>query len=140
MTTEVFPAFEPDFLQCAYGVSLLFHQIYNLQTRVDDLNDYIAYMSALIRISLSHRRKLTSWLQASTTDKETIDIFLLGQVVAVPIADAASVDDTGVVRDCGRDGFTEPFANSGVNFLGLSGGGNLTGSNGPAKVKETLDI
>lgn len=78
-------------------------------------------------------RELTSRLQASTTNKETINIILLGQVAAVLLADTTAVDDAGVVGGFGGNGIGEPLANSGVDFLGLCGGGNLAGSDGPGE-------
>lgn len=89
-------------------------------------------MSASIRVAAKQGEGgLTSRLQASTANEETIDVILFGQFTAVLLANATSVDDTGVVSDFGGDGLTEPLANGGVDFLGLSGGGDLASSDGP---------
>lgn len=73
-------------------------------------------------------------LQAGTADEETIDIGLLGQLLAVLLADGAAVDDADVVGGLGGDGVGEPLADGGVDLLGLLGGGDLAGANGPVPV------
>jgi hypothetical protein len=77
--------------------------------------------------------QLTGWLQAGTSNEETVDILLLGQFAAVLLADAASVDDTGVLGDVGGDG-DEPFANGSVDFLSLGGCGDLASTDGPERI------
>jgi len=70
-------------------------------------------------------------LQASTADKETVNVSLLGQLLAVLLRDTATVQDTGLLRRLGRDFLLEPLAESGVDFLCLLGGSNLAGADGP---------
>jgi hypothetical protein len=52
-------------------------------------------------------------------------------MLAVVVADTATVDYTGVVGRLGGDVLGQPLADGGVNFLGLGGGGDLAGSDGP---------
>ena len=75
--------------------------------------------------------KLTSWLQGSTSDEETIDIWLGGQILAVLVGDRSTVDDASLLSNLGVDLLLQPLANSLVDLLCLGGGGNLSGSNSP---------
>lgn len=72
-----------------------------------------------------------SRLQAGTTDKETVNIRLLAQLLAVLLADTATVQNAGLVRSLVVDGLLEPLADSGVNLLCLLGSGNLASADGP---------
>jgi hypothetical protein len=71
-------------------------------------------------------------LQASTSDKEAIDIRLLSQLIAVLLRHTAAIQDARLVRRLARDLFLEPLAERGMDFLGLLGGRDFAGSNGPA--------
>ena len=99
-------------------------------------------MSTTTPISLDQStikgRKLTSRLQASATDKESINISLLGEFPAVLLADGATVDNTGVGGGLGGDGLLEPLADSGVDFLCLFGGCDLASADGPVIVSDDL--
>jgi hypothetical protein len=70
-------------------------------------------------------------LQAGTANEETVNVLLLGELVAVLLADTATVDDSGVVRSGLADLLGEVFADGGVHLLGLLGAGDLAGANGP---------
>lgn len=83
--------------------------------------------------------QLTGRLQAGTANKETVNIGLLGELAAVLLADGATVDDTDLVLSLGGDGLTEPLADSGVDILGLLGGSDLAGADGPMKKRKELD-
>jgi hypothetical protein len=72
-----------------------------------------------------------SRLQASTTNKETIDISLLSEVLAVLLADGAAVDNTGGLGDLLAELLVEPLADALVNLLRLLGGSDLAGADGP---------
>lgn len=76
-------------------------------------------------------KKLTGWLQASTSNQEPIDITLGSQVLAVLLADRATVDDSRLLCDLVADGLRQPLAESGVDLLRLRGGGDLAGANSP---------
>jgi hypothetical protein len=72
-------------------------------------------------------------LQAGTTDEETVNVGLLGKLLAVLLADASAVQDTGLLGGLGGDLLLEPLADSGVNLLSLLSGGDLAGTDGPVK-------
>ena len=76
-------------------------------------------------------RTPTGRLQAGTANQETVDIGLLGELTAVLLADGATVDDAGVLRNLGGDGINEPLTDSGVDLLSLGGGSDLAGADGP---------
>lgn len=77
--------------------------------------------------------QLTGRLQAGTANEEAVNIRLLGELAAVLLADGATVDDTDLVLSLGGDGFAEPLADSGVDLLGLLGGGDLASADSPVK-------
>jgi hypothetical protein len=60
-----------------------------------------------------------SGLQAGATHQETINVLLLGELAAVLLTDASSVDDPRVLRRLGADGFGQPVTDRGVDFLCL---------------------
>ena len=60
-----------------------------------------------------------SGLQAGATHQETIDVLLLGELAAVLLTDASTVDDPRVLRGLGADGFGQPVPDRGVDFLCL---------------------
>jgi len=70
-------------------------------------------------------------LQRGTTNEETVNVLLLGELVAVLLADTATVDDSGVVRGGLADLLGEVLTNSGVDLLSLLSAGDLAGTNGP---------
>lgn len=73
----------------------------------------------------------TGRLQAGTADEEAVDVGLLGQLAAVLLVDAAAVEDAGLVGDLLGDVVLEPGADGEVDLLGLVGGGDLSGADGP---------
>lgn len=75
--------------------------------------------------------KLTSRLERSTADQEAVDVVLLGELLAVLLADGAAVEDAGLVGGLLADVVLEPLADAGVDLLGLLLGGDLAGANGP---------
>lgn len=70
-------------------------------------------------------------LEGSTTDEETINVLLLGELVAVLLADGSTVDDARLLSSLLADLLGHPLTQSGVHLLGLLGGGDLAGANGP---------
>lgn len=70
-------------------------------------------------------------LQRSTSDKESINVGLLGEFLAVLGVDGSTVENAGFVCCLGGDLFLEPLAEVGVDFLGLFGGCDFAGSDGP---------
>ena len=70
-------------------------------------------------------------LQRGTTDEETVNVGLLGEVAAVLLVDTAAVQDTGLLSSLGRDLLLQPLADSGVDLLSLLSGGDLAGTDGP---------
>lgn len=76
----------------------------------------------------------TSWLQASTTNEEPINIRLTSQALAVLCSDRPSVENTGGLSGIALETSTsEPFSDLGVSALGLLWGGSSEGlgSNSP---------
>lgn len=70
-------------------------------------------------------------LQRGTANEETVNVLLLGELVAVLLAHTATVDDSGVVRSGLADLLGEVLADGGVNLLGLLSAGDLAGADGP---------
>ena len=70
-------------------------------------------------------------LKGGTTDEETVNVLLLGELVAVLLADTATVDDSGVVRSGLADLLSEVLTDGGVDLLSLLSGGDLAGADGP---------
>ena len=75
--------------------------------------------------------QLTSRLEGSTANQEAVNVGLLGELLAVLLADGAAVEDAGLVRGLLADVVLEPLADAGVDLLGLLLGGDLAGANGP---------
>lgn len=75
-----------------------------------------------------------SGLQAGTANEETVNVGLLGQLLAVLLADTAAVQDAGLVRRLLGDLLLQPLADGSVDLLSLLGGSDLAGANGPAEV------
>lgn len=86
---------------------------------------------SLMQREITEMGQLTGRLQAGTADEETVNIGLLGELTAVLLADRATVDDADLVLSLGRDGLAEPLTDSGVDLLGLLGGGDLAGADSP---------
>jgi hypothetical protein len=72
-----------------------------------------------------------SRLERGTTNEETVNVGLAAEVAAVLLVDAAAVQDAGSVSNAVADVLLEPLADGLVDLLGLLGGGNLAGANGP---------
>jgi hypothetical protein len=77
------------------------------------------------------KEKHTGRLETGTTNKEAINISLLGELTAVLLAHRATVNDSGVLGGLGGDGILQPLANGSVDFLGLLGRSDLTRADGP---------
>ena len=71
-------------------------------------------------------------LQRGTTDEETVNVGLLGEVAAVLLVDTAAVQDTGLLSSLGRDLLLQPLADGGVDLLSLLSGGDLAGTDSPS--------
>ena len=71
------------------------------------------------------------WLEGSTTDEETINIFLMNEFNAVSISDGTTIDDSSCIGDLLGDIGIQIISDEFVNFLSLSGGGNLAGTDSP---------
>ena len=102
------PAIPPHFLGFCHDRSV---NTRNLLLSVDDVNE--------------------SRLQAGAANEETINVGLLGEVLAVLLADGATVDDTGGLGDLLAELLVEPLTDALVNLLRLLGGGDLAGADGP---------
>lgn len=76
------------------------------------------------------REQLTGRLEGSTTDKETVNVGLLGELAAVLLVDAAAVEDAGLVGDLVADA-AEEVTDGLVDLLSLLDGGNLASADGP---------
>lgn len=70
-------------------------------------------------------------LQRGTANKESINVLLLGQLVAVLLADTATVDDACRLGSLLADLLGQPLADSSVNLLCLLRRGHLARTNGP---------
>lgn len=73
-------------------------------------------------------------LQAGAANKETVNVGLLGQLLAVLLADTAAVQDAGVFRGLGGHVLLQPLTDGGVDLLGLLSGGDLAGADSPAEI------
>lgn len=60
-----------------------------------------------------------SWFQTGTANQESIDVFLLGKLAAVLLANTSTVDDPGVLGRLGADGLRQPITDGGMDFLCL---------------------
>ena len=67
-------------------------------------------------------------LERRATDQETVDIWLLCELLAVGSVDGATVDDARGFRDRGGHGLREERTDIDVRLLGLRGSGDLAGS------------
>jgi hypothetical protein len=70
-------------------------------------------------------------LQASTADKEAVDVSLLRQFLAVLLRNTAAVQDARLLGSLVRDFLLEPLAEGLVDFLCLLRGRDLSGADGP---------
>jgi hypothetical protein len=101
--------------------------MYSVELSIDDIHN-----CKMLNLSRWKRQgTLTFWLQAGTTNQESVDIRLLGKFLAVLCIHAATIQDTGLVCSFSRDGLLDPLANGGMNLLCLLGGSNLACTNGP---------
>lgn len=75
--------------------------------------------------------KHTGRLKRSTADEETVNVSLLAELGAVLLVDAATVQDASLLGNLVGDVGLEPLADGLVDLLGLLGGGDLAGANGP---------
>lgn len=90
--------------------------------------------SKLARIqvpSLPTGVQLTGRLEGSTADKEAVNVGLLAEFTAVLLVDAAAVEDSGLLGNLVADVGLEPLSDGLVDLLGLLGGGDLAGADGP---------
>ena len=72
-----------------------------------------------------------SWLEGSTTDKETVNVLLLDQITCVLICDWATVENSNWLLGLLWDVLSEPFSDLSVGILSNLWTGNLTCSNSP---------
>lgn len=70
-------------------------------------------------------------LEGGTTDEETIDVLLVDQFTSILFSDGTTVEDSGLVSNILGDLGIQVTSNEVVDFLGLGGGGDLTGTDGP---------
>lgn len=75
--------------------------------------------------------KLTLGLQAGAANQETIDILLLGKLLAVLTVDGATIEDASLLGNLVANVGLEPPADGLVHLLSLLDGGNLASANGP---------
>jgi hypothetical protein len=75
-------------------------------------------------------KELTSRLEGSTTNEETVNVRLLGKLTAVLVADTATVQDSRLVGNLLAD-VLQPVTDSLVYVLGLLSGSNLASTNSP---------
>lgn len=83
---------------------------------------------------------LTSRLQTGTANQETINIWLLAKLLAVLLADTATIQDAGLVGNGLAHVLGQPLADGGVDLLGLLSGGDLAGADGPDRLVGDDDL
>lgn len=83
--------------------------------------------SCLVAVDDVDKRRL----QAGAADEEAVNIRLLGELAAVLLRHAATVQDTGLLGRLGGDLLLQPLADRGVDFLCLLSGSDLAGADGP---------
>lgn len=83
--------------------------------------------SCLVAVDDVNERRL----QASTANKETVDIRLLSQVTRVLLCYGTTVEDASLLSSLAGDVLGEPLADGLVDFLCLLSGCDLAGANGP---------
>jgi len=74
---------------------------------------------------------LTGWLKRSSSNQESINVWLLAQILAVLLTDTAPVDDSGLLSSLRADLGLQPVSNSSVDFLCLLSRSNFSGANSP---------
>lgn len=70
-------------------------------------------------------------LQASTTNKETVNVSLGSQLLAILLVNTAAIDDSGLVRRLLAHVVLQPLADGGMDLLRLFRGCDLAGTDGP---------
>lgn len=70
-------------------------------------------------------------LQASTTNKEAINVALRSQLLAVLLVNATAIDDPGLIRRILADIILQPLADRSVNLLRLFRSSDLASANSP---------
>jgi hypothetical protein len=85
----------------------------------------------LIQDKIHSKGILTSWLQAGTSNQETINIWLGSQVLAVLVGDTSTIDDSGILCNLLANTLLQPAANGSMDSLSLLSRSNLSGTNGP---------
>lgn len=74
---------------------------------------------------------LTGRLERGTTDKETVNVGLLGELTAVFLIHGAAVEDSGSLGNFRGNVLGKPFADASVSLLSLLSSSNLAGTNSP---------
>ena len=95
---------------------------------VDDVNNC---QSVSATSPKSGREALTGWFQTCPSHKESINVFLFRQLLAVLLAYTAAIDDSCGLCCFFRDRLGQPFSYRGVYFLCLLCGGDFTRTDGP---------
>lgn len=70
-------------------------------------------------------------LETCAANQESVNVLGLCQLLAVLLAHTATVDDSGLLCNAGRDFLAQEISDRGMNFLCLLGGRDLSGTNGP---------
>lgn len=70
-------------------------------------------------------------LQAGTTNQEAVNVGLLAQLLAVLLANTATVQDARLIRSLVVDALLEPLADGSVDLLCLLSRGDLASADGP---------
>lgn len=81
-----------------------------------------------------------SGLQASTSNKEAVDISLLCELGAVLLCDATTVENAGLLCSFGGYVLLQPLTDRSVNLLCLLGGGDLSSANGPVILLDKVEL
>lgn len=84
-------------------------------------------MHSRLSVDDIHKRRL----QARASNKEAVNILLLGQLPAVLLTDRSAIDDARLLGRLAADLLGQPHADGGVHLLRLLRAGDLAGANGP---------
>lgn len=133
-----------EWIECYGSTPQLFYPAIYHETliRIHNLHRAIHFFALMISTTVnpssatSRKEKidgktLTSRFQTRPTDEESIDIFLLGQLLAILLAHAAAVDDPRALGRILGNRIGEPLSDRGVDFLRLLCGGDLACADGP---------
>jgi hypothetical protein len=84
--------------------------------------------------------QLTGWFQTRTPNQEAVDITLLGQLLAIFLTHATTIDNSRLLRRLLRHMIAQPFPNLSMYLLRLFRRGNLARPNRPNRLIRNHDL